>query len=241
MSFTLKWMAMARSESGPHENDEMLPLYHDPCFTFRFAEDRIIPRFHLEGVENGRRVSVFRIEPDTSERLGQLATATVGEGGWVDLPAPIIVRAGEAFIAVPITHQLALTLLPDTFAVCRLNAGDSVPAWATSGTFVSITRTADELSVVCPQSLVHDDVRCERGWQCLRVAGTMDFSMIGVVASLVTPLAEAGISVFVVSTFDTDYLLVKESDLVRAMAALRAAGHTVPDNSMRNDAVTTGE
>jgi hypothetical protein len=79
----------------------MLPLYHDPHFTFRFADDRIIPRFHLEGVEAGRRVSVFRIDPGTQERLGLLATATIGEGGWVDLPEPIIVRAGEAFVAVP--------------------------------------------------------------------------------------------------------------------------------------------
>jgi hypothetical protein len=79
----------------------MLPLYEDPHFTFRFADDRIIPRFHLEGVEAGRRVEVFRIAPGTGERLGLLATAAVGEGGWVDLPEPIIVRAGEAFVAVP--------------------------------------------------------------------------------------------------------------------------------------------
>jgi hypothetical protein len=80
---------------------EMLPLYEDPCFTFRFVEARIIPRFHLEGVEAGRPVSVFKIDPGTGERLGLLATATVGEGGWVDLGEPIIVRVGEAFVAVP--------------------------------------------------------------------------------------------------------------------------------------------
>ena len=79
----------------------MLPLYHDPHFTFRFADDRIIPRFHLEGVEAGRRVEVYKIDPGTCERLGLLATGTVGEGGWVDLLEPINVRAGEAFIAVP--------------------------------------------------------------------------------------------------------------------------------------------
>ena len=79
----------------------MLPLYEDPWFTFRFADNRLIPRFHLEGVGAGRRVSVFRINPATGERLGLLATATVGEGGWVDLAEPIIVRAGDAFIAVP--------------------------------------------------------------------------------------------------------------------------------------------
>ncbi len=79
----------------------MPPLYEDPCFTFRFADDRIIPRFHLEGVEAGRRVSVFKIEPGAGKRLGLLATAAVGEGGWLDLLEPIIVRAGEAFVAVP--------------------------------------------------------------------------------------------------------------------------------------------
>ena len=78
----------------------MIPLHHDPHFTFRSADDRIIPRFHLEGVEAGRRVSVFRIDPVTSERLGLLATAIVGEGGWVDLDQPITVQAGEAFVAV---------------------------------------------------------------------------------------------------------------------------------------------
>jgi hypothetical protein len=79
----------------------MLPLYEDPCFTFRLADDRIIPRFHLEGVEVGRHVSVFRIDPGNGERLGLLATARAGDGGWVDLPEPIIVRAGEAFVAEP--------------------------------------------------------------------------------------------------------------------------------------------
>lgn len=79
----------------------MLPLYEDPGFTFRFAEDRMIPRFHLEGVQAGRRVQIIKVDPGTGERLGLLATATVGEGGWVDLAEPIIVHAGEAFIAVP--------------------------------------------------------------------------------------------------------------------------------------------
>ena len=80
----------------------MLPLYEDPHFTFRFADHRIIPRFHLEGVEAGRGVQVFKIDAGTGERLGLLATATVGEGGWADLAEPIIVRAGEVFVAVPV-------------------------------------------------------------------------------------------------------------------------------------------
>lgn len=79
----------------------MLPLYHDPSFTFRFADDRIIPRFHLEGVEAGRRVDVFSIDPTTGERLGLLTTGVAGDGGWVDVKEPIIVQAGDAFVAVP--------------------------------------------------------------------------------------------------------------------------------------------
>ena len=78
----------------------MIPLHEDPHFTFRFADDRLIPRFHLEGVEAGRRVNVYKLDLDTGDRMGLLATATVGEGGWVDLAEPIIVRAGEAFVAV---------------------------------------------------------------------------------------------------------------------------------------------
>jgi hypothetical protein len=79
----------------------MLPLYHDPHFTFRFGENRIIPRFHLEGIESGRPVAVYRIDPDSGDRLGLLLTATVGENGWVDLPEPIRVQTGEGFVAVP--------------------------------------------------------------------------------------------------------------------------------------------
>jgi hypothetical protein len=79
----------------------MLPLYQDGWFTFRFAEARIIPRFHLEGVPQGQRISVFKVEPETGERLGLLARATVGEEGWVNLAVPIIVQAGDVFIVVP--------------------------------------------------------------------------------------------------------------------------------------------
>jgi hypothetical protein len=80
---------------------KMKALYEDPWFTFRFADDRIIYRFHLEGIEAGRKISVCKIDPGTGERLCLLAMATVGEGGWVDLGKPIMVRAGDAFIAEP--------------------------------------------------------------------------------------------------------------------------------------------
>jgi hypothetical protein len=79
----------------------MLPLYEDAHFTFRFADDRTVPRIHLASVESGRRVAVYRIDPATGNRLGLLAEGVAGTGGWVELCEPIVVRAGEGFIAVP--------------------------------------------------------------------------------------------------------------------------------------------
>jgi hypothetical protein len=79
----------------------MIPLFHDPHFMFSFEDNRIIPRFHLEGIEAGRLVTVFQIDLVSGKRLGLLAMAVVGKDGWVDLPEPIIVMAGDAFIAVP--------------------------------------------------------------------------------------------------------------------------------------------
>jgi hypothetical protein len=80
---------------------KMQPLYKDPHFTFRFAEHRVIPRFHLEGVPAGQRILVFRCDPSTGERRDLLTMTTVGEGGWVNLRVPLMVRAGEAFIVLP--------------------------------------------------------------------------------------------------------------------------------------------
>ena len=104
-SFTSKSTRAATCGFGPRGSRAelyMIPLHRDPWFTFRFADDRRIPRFHLEGIEAGRRVSVVKIDhPNTGERRDVLATAVAGAGGWVDLTEPIIVRAGETFIAVP--------------------------------------------------------------------------------------------------------------------------------------------
>lgn len=209
----------------------MIPLHHDSWFTFRFADDRIIPRFHLEGVEAGRRVEVYKIEPGTGERLGLLATAMVGDGGWVDLLEPIIVRAGDAFIAVPgqgsATRPLTLLGVGGRFAVCKLPPDSAVPAWGMAGDVFSVTRTVEELSVVCRQELVPSGTQAEIGWRCLRVAGAMPFTLVGVLASLTGPVAAAGVGIFVVSTFDTDYLFVKEAEFQAAVAALRGAGHSV--------------
>jgi hypothetical protein len=124
-------------------------------------------------------------------------------------------------------HYLRLLLLDPVLAVCRLDAKAPQPSWLAPCEFFSVTRTRDELSIVCPQDVVPPDVKCERGWRCLRVAGTLDFGIVGILASLTAPLAEAGISVFAISTFDTDYLLIKDEFLDKAMASLREAGHAI--------------
>ena len=124
-------------------------------------------------------------------------------------------------------RALTLDLLDGRFAVCRLAPSAQVPGWALGGAFSSATRTEAELSLVCPEAGVPPDVLSERGWRCLRVRGPLGFGMTGVLAGLASPLASSGVSIFVVSTYDTDYLLVQERDLDRARDALSRAGHTV--------------
>lgn len=119
-----------------------------------------------------------------------------------------------------------LTLLPGRYAVCRLAPDAPVPAWA-AGAFVSVTRTPDELSVVCDEAGVPADVRHLSGWCCLQVQGPLDFALTGVLSGLAAPLAADGVSIFAVSTFDTDYLLVRAAQLDAACAALEAAGYLV--------------
>jgi len=123
--------------------------------------------------------------------------------------------------------RLTLSLLPQTFAICRLTPDAPIPQWATRGGFFAITRTADELSIVCAEHDVPGAVTCERGWRCFKVDGPLDFSLIGVLASLATPLAHVGVSIFAVSTYDTDYIMVRSEDVARAAEALRQAGHRV--------------
>lgn len=116
-------------------------------------------------------------------------------------------------------------VLPGLFAVCRIERDAPWPAWA-QGSFVSVTATEDELSVVCPAAAVPATVTAVREWRVLKIAGPFAFTTTGVLASLVAPLAQAGISLLAIATYDTDYLLVKNDSLDAAVAALIAAGHT---------------
>ena len=119
---------------------------------------------------------------------------------------------------------LTLQVVEGEYSICRLPPETPIPAWATREPFYSATATAEELSVVCRTPHVPSGVRREDGWNALRVVGPLDFSLTGILAALATPLAENGISIFAVSTFDTDYLLVRGADLQRAVGTLAAAG-----------------
>jgi hypothetical protein len=122
---------------------------------------------------------------------------------------------------------MRLEVLRGEFAIVRLEASASVPAWVEPSEFLSITRTSEELSIVCESSRVPLESAAERGWRCMKVDGPLEFSLTGVLASLADPLARAGIPIFAISTFDTDYLLVKTATLEAAVAALESVGHVV--------------
>ena len=124
---------------------------------------------------------------------------------------------------------MKLAVVGGEFGVARLAPDESTPLWAGRGGFTSVTRTPDELSVVCAADAIPGGVQAERGWSCLRVVGRLDFSLTGVLASIAGPLADAGVSIFAVSTYDTDYVLVRTDALQAAIGCLRAAGHEVEE------------
>lgn len=122
---------------------------------------------------------------------------------------------------------LRLTLLPGRYAVCRLDNQAPLPDWAMKAAFCSVTRTADELSIVCAESDVPKEVHCENGWRILKLEGPFEFSLVGILLAVLRPLAEHGVGIFALSTYDTDYVLVKELQLDQALSALAEAGHQV--------------
>ena len=122
-------------------------------------------------------------------------------------------------------HTLRFARLAGSFAISRLSPGHAVPDWALRGAFFSITSTAEELSVVCLQAQVPAGIAHEGDWACLKLQGPFPFSETGILSSFVQPLSERAIPVFAISTFDTDYVLVKQGWVDQAVAALRDAGH----------------
>lgn len=121
----------------------------------------------------------------------------------------------------------AIVVQPEPLSICRLPGDAPIPAWATQHAFFSVTRTSDELSVVCASIQVPTGVRAHDGWRALKLVGPFDLLLVGILFGVAAPLAAAGATVFPIATYDTDYLLVRQDQLASAIAALRGAGHQV--------------
>jgi uncharacterized protein len=123
------------------------------------------------------------------------------------------------------SRALRFSWVPGQFAVCRLPADAQLPEWAWDGVFSSVTRTDFELSVVCAVDRIPEEHRPKTPWVCLKLEGPFSFSEVGILASVIGPLAEKGVPIFAISTFDTDYVLVGEDYAGTTLQALREAGH----------------
>ena len=123
--------------------------------------------------------------------------------------------------------SLTIDLLAGSFSICRLAADAPIPAWATAAAFFTVTRTADELSIICATDRVPDDVTASGGWRALKLVGPFDLTEVGVLLRVAAPLTAAGVSILPVATYDTDYVLVRASQVGAAVAALRADGHAL--------------
>ena len=124
-------------------------------------------------------------------------------------------------------HRLHLTILLESIAICRLDAQAALPAWATAAAYWSITRTPEELSIVCPEACVPAGVSASRDWRAIKFDGPHSLDQTGILSSVTAPLAAARVSVFALATFDTDYLLIPAAQRPAAIAALERAGHTI--------------
>ncbi len=124
-------------------------------------------------------------------------------------------------------NKPTLSILPRHFAICRLSPHADIPAWGKNTELYSITRSRDELSIVCFNENVPLDIEADRDWRALRADGPLDLSLVGILVSLLRPLAEAEISVFAISTYDTDYVLVREKFLSQAISVLKKEGYSI--------------
>lgn len=121
--------------------------------------------------------------------------------------------------------QLKFRRLPGLFAICQLPANQALPSWAHGEPFTSITSTRDELSIVCPEQNIPADIKADRGWICLKLEGPFPFTQTGVLSSFIAPLSGNAIPIFAISTYDTDYVLIKEAFQDAGLGFLQAAGH----------------
>ena len=125
--------------------------------------------------------------------------------------------------------QLTVSILPEHLAICRLDASASVPAWAEQGTFVSVTRTREELTVICPEDRIAPAVEASRDWRAFKLQGPFYLNLVGLLVSVAAPLAQAGVSILPIGTYDTDYVLVRQTQLEAAIRGLRFIGIEVQE------------
>ena len=185
----------------------------------------------------GLGIAASRTPKPTQARLKSLATHTVFGVGLYLCALGVSHWVGNGRISAMVEAQdgrpslrahLPLELLPDTLAICRLDPGAPVPSWAAGPSpFLTLSRTAQELSITTLQSAVPAGVTCERDYRAIRVRGPLPLNLVGILASIADPLAAAGLSIFAISTYDTDYVLVKARQLNSALEALRQAGHGI--------------
>ena len=123
--------------------------------------------------------------------------------------------------------SLTFKLIDEKYAVCRLSANDKLPDWCPLEDFVSITKTEDELSIVCKEKYVSENVTSERDWRILKILGPLDFSLVGILSKITSTLALHSISVFAISTYDTDYILVKDSTISKTIEVLEKEGYKI--------------
>jgi hypothetical protein len=125
--------------------------------------------------------------------------------------------------------RLTLNVLKDRFGVCRLGIEEGLPEWIKNSDFISLTWTPEELSIVCEVNCIPEDTETEKPWRCLKIKGPLDFGLTGILAGLSQVLAEAGIEIFAISTYNTDYILVREKELEHAIKVLSGAGYNFQD------------
>lgn len=124
-------------------------------------------------------------------------------------------------------NKLNLKLLKGEYSVCRFDKNDEIPKWIFNEEFFSITKTEDELSIVCLQDNIKENIKCEKGWKVLKIEGPLDFSLIGILSRISTLMANNDISIFAISTYDTDYILIKEESINKAIKVLEDSNYNI--------------
>lgn len=124
-------------------------------------------------------------------------------------------------------RNLTLRVLDKTYAVCSLSKGEEIPVWALSGDFLSITKTEEELSIVCEEKNVRQGIKYEGNWRILKIEGPLGFSLVGILAKIANIMSENNISIFAISTYDTDYILIKQGNINKSVEVLKKENYNV--------------